>query len=603
MEKINIVLVVPPVSLLQSPSLGVHILQSCAKNEGFNVSVFYADQLFALKIGLETYDLLNEKLMSPYEQIAERLFAKIAYGEDMPHLGKRTTEYGINYKLNKSDLTIEKTDWVSLSNLENKILEWVGEVTDLLLDMNPDIVGFTTSHQQTNAAVALINNLKSKNSNILTLIGGSNCDGKMADGIASLSTNIDLVFKGESELSFINFLQQFHSDPSHKFPKIIEPVKIKRLDDIPTPYFEDYFKQLNDNGLEHIKELVWINYETSRGCWWGVKNLCTFCGVNGSNSNFRLKKAEKIISDLELYTKRYKVKNIRMVDTLMPGSYFRNFLPKVRDTLNINVFYEMRADISLEQMKLLKDSGVNFMQIGIEAFSTDLLNMLNKGIKAYENINALRFAKIVGCTIGWNLLREIPEDRVEHWEELLQILPNLRHFDPPSNFRPVELARFSPYYEKPNLYSISNITHFNVYDDIFPSHSDITNLAWLFTGDFDCYSKFNSQVILDIDKEITIWNKLWQVDKENVPTLEIIELDNSRKFLIDTREIKNSNKKIQNLSNAQASICLLGAESKYFEEFKDWAVQNNFIIKIDNLYIPLVTASYHLIQKTKENEK
>ena len=26
--------------------------------------------------------------------------------------------------------------------------------------------------------------------------------------------------------------------------------------------------------------------ETSRGCWWGERNHCTFCGLNGSSMSF-----------------------------------------------------------------------------------------------------------------------------------------------------------------------------------------------------------------------------------------------------------------------------------------------------------------------------
>ncbi len=28
-------------------------------------------------------------------------------------------------------------------------------------------------------------------------------------------------------------------------------------------------------------------YKTSRGCWWGQKHHCTFCGINGGGMGFR----------------------------------------------------------------------------------------------------------------------------------------------------------------------------------------------------------------------------------------------------------------------------------------------------------------------------
>jgi radical SAM superfamily enzyme YgiQ (UPF0313 family) len=51
---------------------------------------------------------------------------------------------------------------------------------------------------------------------------------------------------------------------------------------LPGPCFEDYFAQL-ENAMPswHETMQIWLPYESSRGCWWGARQDCTFCGLNG----------------------------------------------------------------------------------------------------------------------------------------------------------------------------------------------------------------------------------------------------------------------------------------------------------------------------------
>ena len=52
-------IIVPPFSELQYPSLAAHVLQACARAAGFRVRVFYADLLFASHVGIASYTTLQ----------------------------------------------------------------------------------------------------------------------------------------------------------------------------------------------------------------------------------------------------------------------------------------------------------------------------------------------------------------------------------------------------------------------------------------------------------------------------------------------------------------------------------------------------------------
>lgn len=56
--------------------------------------------------------------------------------------------------------------------------------------------------------------------------------------------------------------------------------------EIPTPNYDGFFERLTDSAARDWVEPKLI-VEGSRGCWWGEKHHCTFCGLNGSFMEFR----------------------------------------------------------------------------------------------------------------------------------------------------------------------------------------------------------------------------------------------------------------------------------------------------------------------------
>ncbi|NVO09718.1 MAG: RiPP maturation radical SAM protein 1 [Bacteroidales bacterium] len=584
----KILIVIPPFTLLESPSLGVHSLQKVAKENGFNVNVLYSDQLFAKHIGVDKYKIIANELMSPYEQIPERLFAHFAY-ENFPYMGKNTNANGINYLSCRSDNNFKNLSWQDLLELKHLINSWLDELVDSVLKQNPKVVGLSSSHQQTNASIAIINRIKKSNSDIITILGGSNCDGKMSLGIESLSSNIDFIFSGESEQTFLNFLIDLENN---KLPtkKIITGIKLLDVNQLPLPDYYEYYHQLNNNNILPANE-TWITYESSRGCWWGQNNLCTFCGVNGNATKYRSKKFSKVLSELTEYVSNYPTKNIRMVDVLMPRNYLKTLLPEVAVQLpDVSFFYEQRADMSLNEMITLKKAGVEYMQIGIESFSNSQLIKLNKGTTVKDNIDILRYAKSLGIVIGWNMLTEIPNDTFSEWENIDKILPLITHLNPPIFFRPIEITRFSPYFNNLIEFGISNLKPLNVYYDIFPEKANVYDLAWLYTGDYDCNSRQNIEIQESIRSKVKSWIKLWEGSIENIPALEVHRYGKDKYILRDTRSLEKNNR-ISFINTKQVSVALLGDLSEYLEEYKDWALQNNLLISIDGKFLAISTSN------------
>jgi radical SAM superfamily enzyme YgiQ (UPF0313 family) len=70
-------------------------------------------------------------------------------------------------------------------------------------------------------------------------------------------------------------------------------------------------------------------FETSRGCWWGERSHCTFCGLNGSTINYRAMSPEKALRQFDELFKYYpRVSRFESVDNILPRKYLTTVLPR-----------------------------------------------------------------------------------------------------------------------------------------------------------------------------------------------------------------------------------------------------------------------------------
>src|SRR5690554_4943620 len=77
-------IIVPPLASTTMPSLAAHLLQSCARRDGCQVKVLYANLLFAAEIGQLNYAAVSRGSLQ--YMLGERLFCSAAYG--LPAFGK-----------------------------------------------------------------------------------------------------------------------------------------------------------------------------------------------------------------------------------------------------------------------------------------------------------------------------------------------------------------------------------------------------------------------------------------------------------------------------------------------------------------------------------
>ena len=226
--------------------------------------------------------------------------------------------------------------------------------------------------------------------------------------------------------------------------------------------------------------------ETSRGCWWGAKAHCTFCGLNGATMNFRSKDADarargaRGLSHVAIRTTR-----VVAVDNILDMRYFRDLLPELRDRqLGITLFYETKANLTKEQVKLLRDAGVLAIQPGVESLSTHVLQLMRKGVTALQNIQLLKWCRQYGVSVAWNLLYGFPGETAADYAAIGDAIESLWHLPPPYAMGAVRMDRFSPYFNQAAAFGLVNVRPMDMYRLLYPLPQDrLRNLAYFFEFD------------------------------------------------------------------------------------------------------------------------
>jgi ribosomal peptide maturation radical SAM protein 1 len=592
----DILLILPPFAAANRPSLGLSLLQGIATEQGLDCDIYYAMLHLAKAFGEETYVAFAER--HNLDLLGERLFSRYAFpGNNFddrvyePRAGEQPTWY--RHRLSTS------TQFGFLE-LEAAVGRWLGEFRQLIRRLDFRVFGLSTMFSQNLCCVCLARIIKEEKPTSLVLIGGPNCDGQMAHGIAALSEDFDYIFIGEAEASFGDFCRRLREHEILPEGRFISGAPTTGLDELSCPDYDGYFAQLSfflpKSQLLATNHVV-LPYETSRGCWWGQKHHCTFCGLNPDIMAFRAKNADKALADLRQLRQRYGRRLIDMTDNIMPMQYFAGLLPDlIRADLDLDIFYEQKSNLNFLQLRMLKASGVNSIQPGIEALSTSLLRRMRKGVSGAQNIRLLRDCRSLGISTSWNLLFNFPGDEDNDYVETLSLIPKLRHLSPPMGFLPVFFDRFSPYYRAPTEFGIRGLRPLAQYAEVYPRHLKAEDFAYHFIGDADVLSARNPGLAQQLSEEVGRWIAEWQARR---PSLIVSRFSTGEYVVYDTRE--KGDPSVQVISRSMAA--LITNESTGGSEELEQALSHDWMIEVDGFHIGVASASERDIAELRELDR
>jgi ribosomal peptide maturation radical SAM protein 1 len=499
------------------PSIQLGLLTSSATRHGFPTRAVHANLEFAVQLGVDEYrKLANHRGCL----IGDWLFSVEAFGDEAPDPdGALLDEFGdaLNY-LGPSPSALRA--WLLAVRTQHvpKYLDAMLNLTDW---QHTDVVGFTSSFQQNVASFALARLLKARHPRLVTIFGGANFDGDMGLEFVRSVDCIDLAVVGEADEAFPRLLSALSTgnDPS-SIPgvasrlngdvKLTPPAPVTQLDASPVPDYDDYFDRAERLGLMSggARRRTWIPLETSRGCWWGAKHHCVFCGLNGATMQFRSKSANRVLEELDALANKSRSFKFECVDNILDLRYLLELFPAIIESgADYQFFYEVKSNLSRAQLRLMARAGVTHIQPGLESLSTAVLGHMRKGVTAAQNVNLLRWARYYGIDVGWNILWGIPGETAEDYAQQSALVPQLAHLQPPGTEGRIWLERFSPMFTEVPDDRFRLKTAERSYSYVYPTGIDLAKAAYFF--DYELKDALPDETYDDLRRAAAQWREAW----------------------------------------------------------------------------------------------
>lgn len=567
----KVLLLSMPFGALERPALGLSLLKARLKEENIACDVRYFTFQFADFIGADNYHWMCYDL--PYTAFAgDWSFTTALYGEKYDTRQNKYIDEILRKNWRLDDESIRRILYIK-SHVPNFIeycfnsVEW----------QDYSVVGFTSTFEQNIASLALAKKIKRNFPDIKTVFGGANWEAEMGRELHRRFSIVDYVCSGESEKSFPALVKGvFENAPVEEIEKIDgivlrkngesvftgAPDMIREMDELPFPDYTDFFRDLEQSSSS-INTFPTLLFETSRGCWWGAKSHCTFCGLNGGTMAFRSKSPHRVLDELDYLSTQWKTETIDVVDNILDMKYFDTVIPALaRAKRPMRIFYEVKSNLKREHVELLREAGITRIQPGIESLSNNVLKLMKKGTTGLRNIQLLKWAKENEVTAEWNLLYGFPGETKEDYDEILRMLPSLRFLNPPCAVGPIRLDRFSPYFDSANEYGLINLRPMPTYNFLYPFEKEsLMKIAYYFEFDYADGTAAETNV-WKVIKYINEW-------KENPETGSPLMFKNADETLtlLDTR------------SDAQVSELRLGKFERAVYEFCDEVRSTGNILK------------------------
>lgn len=472
----DVCLVNMPFASLMIPSIGLGILHTTLESAGISTSSLHANLYYFQEVGLERFKIIRSA--KTQDGLGDWMFAHTAFPEFNPdHKSYIRLLAEGNFLLQEC-----KPDYLEeiLFSIREESDRFIRNTAERILAMKPRIVGCTSTIQQHVPSLALLRVIRESAPDVVTMLGGSNCEAIMGRTTHRSFPWVDFVVSGEADDLIVPLVRSIlvHGGEieSRELPEgVLAPIHRvteyprashggaddspramgKPLSEQSIPNYDDYFETLKSSPLLGKKIIPGIPIQTSRGCWWGQRRSCTFCGLNGHQKGFSSKAPEQVLREMDVLSKRYGSNRFEAVDNIMDMRYYKTLIPEIiRAGSPYRIFYETKSNLKRRQVELLRRAGVIWIQPGVESLHTEMLKLMNKGCKSFHNVRLLKWCRQYGVRAAWNLLHDFPGEDDVWYAEMAERVPFLTHLQPPGAMIPIRFDRFSHYQIREHEYGL-----------------------------------------------------------------------------------------------------------------------------------------------------
>ncbi|MBX9657384.1 MAG: RiPP maturation radical SAM C-methyltransferase [Nitrospiraceae bacterium] len=491
-DQAQVALVNMPFSYSKYPSIQLGTLSALLKSKGVPVDCHHLNVRFAHKIGVPLYEMICEKRAL----FGEWLFSYLLF-RDNP----KRAEYPRVFKPVFEQVAQESGHPISFfedmaTRTAPQFLTWAMTAIDW---GQYKLVGFTSTFDQNVASLTLAKMIKDLYPEVKIVFGGANYDGEMGMEYFRAFPFIDYVVVGEGEEVVPALVRHILEGASDAVPNGVifrekdqirfapNPALFADFAKTGPPDYDDYYHLLAElgdaaQGLDRI-----LLYEGSRGCWWGEKHHCTFCGLNAQSMKFRAKAPDQAAREMTALSSRYDTTRFRLVDNIIDMKYVENLFGQFAAAhCDLDVFIETKSNLQKSQIRTLAVGGVKCMQPGLESLSLSQLKAMDKGVTPMQNILCLKWSSYYRVAVSWNILLGFPGETNEDYRRQIELLPSLFHLQAPEATGKFWLQRFSPYFTRPHEYGVRITGPGMAYEYVYDAaRLDLLKVAYDFEYELD----------------------------------------------------------------------------------------------------------------------
>jgi ribosomal peptide maturation radical SAM protein 1 len=500
-EPVDVVLVSMPFVRRLFPSLGLSLLQAELRRQGFRSVTRYYSLRFVARIGRAAFQQIGIESING-SMPGEWLFAAALFDPPPKPVAAYLREV-VGHPPEKWYPNGRGPDEELLRHLSAARAQVAGFLDECLADVlrrRPAVVGFTSVFEQHLPSLALARRIKAHLPQTVVVIGGANCEGVMGFELARQFPFVDAVVSGQGEQVFPELVRRavagapvaqdwpgvYTRENTREHPadgRYANTPTVTDLDAIPFPDYDDFLNEFrNTPVLAGVAPVLLM--QTSRGCWWGQKQHCTFCGLNGATMAFRRKSAARVLAEIDYLTGRYPGYPIAFADNILDMGHFRDLVPALAARRPRLPLYhlDVKANLNRAQLTALRDAGVATIEAGIESLSSPVLRLMRKGVSGLQNIQLLKWCRELGLRPEWQLIWGFPGEPPDEYARLVRLIPWLTHLPPPDGGGPFRLDRFSPNFFAADQFGLVDLEPFPAYFHLYPfAREVVANLAYCFT--------------------------------------------------------------------------------------------------------------------------
>jgi ribosomal peptide maturation radical SAM protein 1 len=576
----DVLLINMPFTNSFSPSIGLGLLKTTTKQNGISTRCLDFHLLLSAMVGNDRYQLIEGKTY-PEHLAGEWLFSSALNDQtSAPNFEQYFNTILCTPDVDVPEQFLYKPELLeqireAMVSLQGKVHEFLELCAGIVESHKPKLVAFTSMFQQHVASLALAKLISQRSPECVIVFGGSNCEGPMGAETFRQFPFIDILVSGEGERVFPSIVNSVLSSQKilpmtgvltrqQKQLPLVNPTAsntplIEDLDTLPIPDYDDFFEQLRSSSISNQRRPALL-FETSRGCWWGEKQHCTFCGLNGATMTYRSKSPERAMAELLYLTDRYSGCKVNAVDNILDMKYFRTFIKQLAENrYDFGLFYEVKANLKKEHLKLLKAAGIHTLQPGIESLSDNVLKIMKKGVSALQNIQLLKWCRELDVRPVYNIIWGFPGENSDDYYQTINLIPSITHLTPPVGLGTIRIDRFSPNFTKHDELGFGELTPCPAYGFVYPfDNQALSNLAYYFTADY-------KNVCSTLTPKLSSQIRSWQTSFENS---ELFYFDKESQLLVwDLRPI--SKERLVVLDDFERLVYLACDETKTPEQIRD----------------------------------